>query len=249
MSLSTILGGGLSSKQLQRTGISFLCFHLIQWFASKTVPKHFDFKSSKKWTDAWVGLAHHFVVCSASLYVIFNNTEPEINEDRMYGFSDRCNLIYAIATSYFLWDINTCLVQGLTDAKVYIHAAVCTLCYLFSQHPYLHYYGVRFLLFEISSVFMQLRQILLLLELQKTSLFRTIQMMFGLSFMATRIFYGLWLSSSFWIDSIDLLRNGKPHSVFVVVFYFVANVILCSLNILWMGMMINKYRKPAPLKS
>mmetsp|Transcript_1911 Transcript_1911/g.2464 ORF Transcript_1911/g.2464 Transcript_1911/m.2464 type:complete len:251 (+) Transcript_1911:210-962(+) len=239
-----MLGFAVSKTQLQRTAGAFLVFHSIQWLASLTVPKHLEFAEAKKWTDGWVGLAHHIVVCTSAFFIIMFDPEPSANEDRMYGFSDRINMVFSISTAYFMWDINTSMVQGLNDKKVYIHAVVCTLCYIFGQYPFLHYYGIRFLLFEVSSVFMQLRQLILLSDMRNTPLFSMVQATFGITFLVTRILYGIPLSLAFWNESIDLLLHGKPHSYYVVVFYFLANVILNALNVIWMYMIFRKFLKP-----
>lgn len=105
-----------------------------------------------------------------------------------YGFSDKVNLIFSISTGYFMWDTYTIATRRFMkrDPQMLVHSVrcyasrripsyffyaslqiVCSFTYLFGQFPFLHYYGVRFLLFELSSIPLQLRQLLILLEYDK----------------------------------------------------------------------------------
>ena len=231
---------GLASSQLQlsRMGIWLCGFHGVEFAV-------YGFKPEKAnaftWVTSLTGLVHHFIICSLCFKKIFNST-PEIEGDKMYGADDGINKIFAIATAYFLWDLSVCLRYGIKDAGFIVHAFICMLCYLFGQGPYLHWYGIRFLLFEISSIFLQIRSVLSCLEIKGLSI-KYAELGFAFSFFVVRMLYGIPLSIAFWKDSIALLRSGKAHSLFVVWFYFVANIIVNILNTFWFSLILKKLRK------
>eukprot|EP00924_Labyrinthula_sp_SR-Ha-C_P009622 maker-scaffold_22-snap-gene-1.47-mRNA-1 protein AED:0.09 eAED:0.10 QI:0/0.75/0.8/1/0/0/5/98/237 len=219
----------------------FTGFHVLETISKLAAPKYILEENLQQWTDSVVGLFHHVSSCILSMYAIYFPTSAMMS-DRMYGFSDSATFVVGYSFAYFCWDLSTCFRQGIKDPGTIIHAFVCALCYLFGQFPYLNYYGPRFLLFEISSIFMVLRKLLLLAG-RRGFWVEVNQTLFGLSFFAVRILYGVKISFEFFQDTLDLIKNKKEHYKFPVYYYLIANIIINFLNVFWMILIIKKYLK------
>lgn len=67
---------------------------------------------------------------------------------------------FALSTGYFLWDLIVSLWQGWGIGFV-AHAVACLFVYSMSLHPFLHYHGMFFLMYEASTPFLHMRWYLL----------------------------------------------------------------------------------------
>jgi len=234
-----VLGLALAVKQLRRTLTFSIAWTVLAAAAEKNAPKAIVKADERQRFGARVTGGLHAVSTSLlCFWILLDKTETQdIDKDRMYGYSDRTNLLFAHSCGFFLWDIYICLAREKIDLGFLLHGIACFLCYLFGQFPFLHYYGVRFLLFELSTPFLNL--MLILKQLGKVGKFHDmIKMIFGYSFLLVRIFYGFLLSGGFFMETIDLVRNGKPHSMGVALYYMAANFSLNMLNLMWLSQMI-----------
>lgn len=130
------LGNALSYRQLQRMFVlelfsifhhtlqlSFTIFHVAEYFSKFTIPEGVSLKGKEQslWREAVVGLVHHLVVVYM-VYNVFLNPPPGLNEDRIYGVADNVSLLFAISTSYFAWDISSCIRGKNTNLETWGHA-------------------------------------------------------------------------------------------------------------------------------
>ncbi|GBG25564.1 Topoisomerase I damage affected protein 4 [Hondaea fermentalgiana] len=233
------VGMAAGATQLQRMAGFTAVFSVLAAGAERMAPTSIADNDERQRFGARVtGLAHALSTIGLAFWILTDEEETKaMDADRMYGFSDRANLLFAHSCGFFLWDIYVCVARAKIDWGFLVHGISCFLCYLFGQYPYLHYWGVRFLLYELSTPF--LNAMLLLRQLgHKGLLHSCMQNMFGYSFLLVRIFYGFTISALFTRDTLDLLRSGKAHSTFVVIYYLAANVALNSLNSFWLYKML-----------
>jgi hypothetical protein len=209
--------------QLLHSLFSFCVWELLTWsFERRDVGED----GITNFAENVTSLTHALVTIALCYWILWadpGNTEL----DHMYGHSDSAMVLFASSGGYFAWELLTTLSsKNKVEWPFVLHAVVGTLCYMFAQYPYLHYYGVRFLLFELSTPFLNMMRLL------PGSLY--MPKLFVYTFVACRILYGVPLSYFFWQESIELLRSGTQHSAFVVVFCLLANIALNFLNFFWL---------------
>lgn len=191
---------------------------------------------------------HAFIVSGLGAWVFFA-PERHIWDDSkqgkpaIFGESPRAMLAFGIATGYFLWDIKVCLAEKKLNLGFTIHAMLCCLVYLFGQFPFLNYYGTFFLLFEASTPFLNLRNMLLLLGQTKHHLLPLSSNLFALVFFVVRILGGFTVSAGFWNAVLTLLRNEQAHSRLICYFFLLSNLALNGLNVFWFVQIVRSVMK------
>ena len=74
-----------------------------------------------------------------------------------YISTNRAGSLFAITTGYFLWDTMVSLLYLRENGPGFlIHAVLCCYVFVCSYKPFMQYYGVHFLLWELSSPFLNL---------------------------------------------------------------------------------------------
>jgi len=138
-----------------------------------------------------------------------------------------------------LWD-SLDAIYNFENIGFVLHGILCLLIYLLSFKPFLAYYASRFLLWETSTVFLNIHW-----ALDKTN--RTggiVQLINGvflvLSFFAVRLMYGGLVSYQFF----QTLYHGR-HEIAPVAIAItgIGNVLLQTLNWFWLVKMIVSLRK------
>ncbi|KAJ7709597.1 DUF887-domain-containing protein [Mycena rosella] len=164
---------------------------------------------------------------------------PELDAERVFGWSERSGTVQAVASGYFLWDSIDTLVN-FEDLGFVLHGLACLAIYLFSFQPFLAYYASRCLLWEASTFFLNIHW-----ALDKTNRTgSTLQLINGIFLLATffsvRIVYGGFTSYQFFQSLYDG-RDKIPHITIALI--GVGNVLLQGLNWFWLAKMIGSLRK------
>lgn len=243
-----MFGESLSREQLMRMSASAVGFELISRVSVLLHPRLRAMEAVKR-RDVGVTLAsavHALVASACAVSIVTNPLEGTRNS--LYAKDPRSQMLFGLSTGFFAWD----LVVVTTDRNQYdpgffVHALSCFLCYLFGQFPFLNHWGPYFLLFELSTPFLNARKMLVHLEFERNSkFFAWVENAFGLSFLLSRIIVGIPMSAMIWRDLLNLLRNHSHlvHNYAVVYFYLVANGMLCGLNLFWLYKMMRKRLGP-----
>jgi len=160
-----------------------------------------------------------------------------LEADRLYGVSDRAQLIFTISCAFFLWDFYYLVfLDDKLDFTMFIHHIVFFSCFILVQAPFIQYYAIRILLFEVSTIFLNPRQMLKMLG-KSGILFKCLEICFGISFLLVRNIYGIWFS----VDAILYMNdnmNKISASKNVVRFIIAANVFANGLNLYWMAVIV-----------
>ncbi|KAH9019140.1 DUF887-domain-containing protein [Lactarius pseudohatsudake] len=84
---------------------------------------------------------------------------PALAADRAFGWDPRVGMLFAVTSGYFLWDSVVCLVH-FEGFGFMLHGFGCLLVYLNAFRPSFAYYGPRFLLWELSTPFLNIHWML-----------------------------------------------------------------------------------------
>jgi hypothetical protein len=242
------LGEASSHANILLVLLSAVSWELIRRVASHFLLDRFPVKDANRLAISVSSAAHSVFISVSALYFVLSQPAP----DSLYVRLPLARLMYAVATGYFAWDIVVVLVlEPKIDIMFLLHAVFCFFAYLFGQYPFLNYYGVFFLLFELSTPLLHLRHFMVAYSGDSPSLawaIAGVEVAFALVFFVVRIAVGFPMSALVWRDLLELLgREVKPdenHPTFVAVFYLVANTGLCGMNLAWFYFMVKKkFRK------
>jgi len=163
----------------------------------------------------------------------------ELERDKAFGWDPKIGRLCAMACGYFFWDICETLYSN-EGIPFLIHGVACFCIFVLGFRPFIAYYGVRSLLWEASTPFLNIHW-----WLDKTD--RTgslIQLANGivllLTFFAARIVFGTWITWNFW-QTLYAVRS--QFSTPLLVLYVVGNGSLNVLNWIWLFKMISALTK------
>ncbi|KAF9792113.1 DUF887-domain-containing protein [Thelephora terrestris] len=215
-----------------------------------------DRKTRNKWNCRGVSLIHVAFVIPLAIRCL---DSPALSADRAFGWDERAGTLFAIAAGYFLWDTidtithfeafgfvahGSChFADNRSVARIYQRRSAGTACffvYFLCFRPFLAYYAVRCLLWEGSTIFLNLHW-----YMDKSGFSGSrIQLINGcfllLSFIALRIIYGGFISFEFFRTVLQV-RNEVPLAVSL--YYACGNAVLQSLNWIWMIAILKGFKK------
>ncbi|KAI1435033.1 TLC domain-containing protein [Xylaria sp. CBS 124048] len=228
---------------------------------------------SKKmnWDVHVVSFVQSTTINALALWVIFVDEERKQMDwqERLWGYTGASGMIQALAAGYFLWDF--CIT--VTNINVFglgmlAHAVSALLVYSFGFRPFVNYYSTVFILWELSSPFLNIHWFCDKLGLTGSRL----QLYNGLVLIATffscRLVWGTYQSSLVYrdlmaglnatpdvltTDKLDLPARYAESMRFVnasttlptwlAAIYIGSNLTLNSLNFYWFFKMIEAVRK------
>ncbi|TCD63548.1 hypothetical protein EIP91_005294 [Steccherinum ochraceum] len=164
---------------------------------------------------------------------------PELEEDKTFGWHESIGVLDAVAVGYFFWEFVDA-VWNYTDFGFVLHGLICTILYTMTFRPFLGYYSPRFLLWELSTPFLNIHWLLDKLDLTG-SIYQYVNgiLLLGV-FFGVRLVYGIWMSSEFFVTLFNV-RNEI--NTFYLVALAIGNTVLNGLNIFWFYKMIATLRK------
>lgn len=183
------------------------------------------------------------VVWSAALF-----KDETLNSDRLFGYTPVSGDLMAVAIGYFFWDVYVCLrYLHIFGLGFLAHAISCFMVFLFSMRPFLIYFGIRVLLWELSTPFLNINWFCDKLGLTGSKL----QLYNGIAlvtiFFFARVVFGWWTSYHFF-HTFYTRRDELPMGIPWI--YAAGNVILNSLNAFWFTKLISGIqRRFSPRKS
>ncbi|KAI0289857.1 TLC domain-containing protein, partial [Russula brevipes] len=158
------------------------------------------------------------------------------------GWDPRVGTLFAVTSGYFLWDSVVTLVhyEGMGFVVHGRWYSTYPPFALLGIRPFLAYYGPRFLLWELSTPFLNIHWML-----DKTGQTGSpLQLVNGLilfsTFAAARLVYGTMISYQF-CQTLFEVRDGLSSAIFAA--YVCGNLILNGLNMFWFTKMIAALRK------
>ncbi|KAJ1991815.1 hypothetical protein GGI25_003176 [Coemansia spiralis] len=193
-----------------------------------------------KWCVRKVSTCHAAYMVTRSLVVIANT---KLRNNPVHGSDAVAESAYAVTLGYFLWDIiNTYQNIDVNGWQFMIHGIMSFGVYLLSFSPLLQYYGACFMMFEISTLFLNVHNSLEDLNLQDFILYFINGMALVSSFFFARIVYGTMISINVWRE---LANSTLPINPLASGFIKLANIVLLSLSYYWFGVIIMTVKRSA----
>ncbi|KAG2116614.1 DUF887-domain-containing protein [Suillus discolor] len=159
---------------------------------------------------------------------------PSLDQNRAFGWHEDAGFLIAIATGYFIWDTLESIIH-FSDVGFVFHGISCLLIYGLSFTPFVPYYAVRFLFWELSTVFLNIHWFLD--KTGKTG--SALQLVNGIvlitTFFCARCIWGAMMSYDFFM-TLDSVYDQVLTPYLII--YGGGNVLLQALNWFWFTKMI-----------
>merc|ERR1712000_676580 len=160
--------------------------------------------------DHVLSLVQSTTINFLALWVMFNDEERK-NMDwqqRIWGYTGAAGMIQGMATGYFLWD----LMVTLQNVKVFglgmlAHALSALIVFSFGFRPFVNFYGCTFILYELSSPFLNFHWFFDKLDMtgSKAQLYNGIMLLF--TFFSCRLVWGTYQSVRVYQDVWQALHH------------------------------------------
>ncbi|KAJ2055068.1 hypothetical protein GGI08_004280 [Coemansia sp. S2] len=175
-----------------------------------------------------------------SLVIIAN---VKLRANPVHGSDPVAESAFTVTLGYFLWDmVNTYRNIDVDGWGFMAHAIMSFGVYLLAYSPLLQYYGACFMMFEISTLFLNIHNTLEDLELQEAILYYINATALVSSFFFARIVYGTILSINVWRE---LANSTIPINPLAVSFVRLANITLMCLSYYWFSIIIMTAKRNA----
>ncbi|KAI8322009.1 hypothetical protein GQ54DRAFT_304328 [Martensiomyces pterosporus] len=186
-----------------------------------------------KWNVRKTSALHAMYIVTMSLVVIANT---KLRRDPLHGTDPVAETSFTVTVGYFLWDIiNTYNNVDINGWGFMVHAVMSFGVYLLSYTPFLQYYGACFMMFEVSTLFLNLHHALEDMGFKDSILYFINGMALVSSFFFARIVYGTILSINVWRD---MASSTVPINPLIANFVRLSNLTLLSLSYYWFGVII-----------
>ncbi|KAF6806007.1 TLC domain-containing protein C17A2.02c [Colletotrichum musicola] len=224
------------------------------------------------WDAHVVSLVQSTLINALAVWAMFVDTERnEMDwQARIWGYTGAAGMIQALAAGYFLWDlVVTSCNMDVFGIGTLAHAISALFVYSLGFRPFLNYYGCTFILWELSTPFLNIHWFFDKLGMtgSRAQLYNGLLLLF--TFFSCRLIYGTYQSVKVFTDIYaainvhpvlpaprdidddmrvltDVMRFATPRSTvptWLAVTYLVSNITLNGLNFYWFIMMIRAVRK------
>ena len=169
-------------------------------------------------------------------------TDSVLKADRVYGYTPYGGFVSAMAMGYFIWDIYICLrFLSMFGIGFAVHGIAAGFVFLQSMRPMLIHYSPHFLLFELSTPFLNVNWFAS--HLPEGTIPFSVQKINGLfllsSFFFIRIVWGFYQASNVVMDLFfGASVYERVHPLWSSIGVCVANVSLDILNVYWFYKMV-----------
>ncbi|KAF2812748.1 DUF887-domain-containing protein [Mytilinidion resinicola] len=249
--------------------------YFAPWISSHLFPRiygGFNRRTRLNWNVHIVSLVQSSLINIFALWVMWVDKERAAMTwpEKIWGYTGASGMIQAFAGGYFLWDL------CITSMHVHIfgwgmlaHAISALFVFSLGYRPFLNFYGSTFILYELSSPFLNVHWFCDKLNLTGSTvqLYNGMALLFTFfcsrllwgSYQSVRVFYDIyraftsemrdvpidWAAEPSLNPDTDIMRfaGNRPMPLWLAVTYLGANIILNGLNWMWFGRMIETVRK------
>ncbi|KAK0272023.1 hypothetical protein LTR35_013193 [Friedmanniomyces endolithicus] len=180
-------------------------------------PRYRAFSSRTKinWNVYVVSFCQACIICSLSLYIIlFDKERKEWTksgnwETRIWGYSGLTGLCQSFALGYFLWDFIMCSVYvDIFGWAMLAHAVSAVSVFSLGYRPFCYFYCPVFLLYELSSPFLNIHWFCDKLDLTGSTIQAVNGGVLTISFFLARILWGQYSSYNTFSDMYAAYAAG-----------------------------------------
>ena len=184
----------------------------------------------------FLGFIHNTVQLPIAIWAV---SHPALQSDRLQGTTATSHIMLCIAAGFFLHDAVCCL---LRESPFYVvHGLTCTLGYIAAAAVGAgHFYGGLFLLWELSTPFVQLRWVLQKMGLSESKVYMMCSLLMVITFSLARVVFGTVFTFQLLKDTyIELSRSDdgcKAPAPLLIGLCAAASTVSC-LNYYWFNLM------------
>ncbi|KAF3006763.1 hypothetical protein E8E13_010046 [Curvularia kusanoi] len=184
---------------------AFALYHITNKYISPAFSRYFfpniypqfNARTKLNWDVHIVSFVQSTVICGLALWVMLADDEREqmSQAERVHGYTGGTGLVQAFAGGYFLWD----LVITVQNVSVFgigmLFHAISALCvFSLGFRPFVNFYAPTFILYELSSPFLNIHWFCDKLSLTGSTLQLINGIFLLLTFMSCRLFWGTYQS-------------------------------------------------------
>ncbi|KAI9849498.1 MAG: hypothetical protein M1837_004118 [Sclerophora amabilis] len=225
-------------------------------------------RSQINWNVRCVSTVQSSFITLCALWVI-NKDERRAELDwqgRLWGYTGAGGMVQAFAAGYFLWDLAVSATSlGVLGLGSLVHAFSALLVTSLGFRPFANFYGLNFILYELSTPFLNINWFLDKLGLTGSPAQLCNAVALITTFAGSRILWGTYQSVLIYMDVWTAITSGHPpnaaddlhtskleHSLplgrhtmptWLVILYLGGNTTLSFLNVYWFGLMISAIKK------
>ncbi|GAA5880421.1 hypothetical protein JCM3774_006444 [Rhodotorula dairenensis] len=201
------------------------------------------------WDLHMVGWLYALMATPVALHLL-RHPSASLSVDPLYGVALPEQRLAAIAVGYFIWDaFVTARHIGTQGIGFFLHGAVCLVAFLFTLRPFVLWCGPNFLIWELSTIFLNAHWLLDKLHLTGS----IAQMVNGLflvaSYVVVRLGLGTYNSVRLWKllvpaaadKGFNALRVREAGQIRWL--YLILNLAANSLNFYWFRLMLLALKK------
>ncbi|KFA70826.1 hypothetical protein S40288_09782 [Stachybotrys chartarum IBT 40288] len=230
------------------------------------LPDHYlklSYNSRLNWDTHVVSLVQSVLINGLAIWVmIYDEERKQMDlEERVWGYTGAAGLVQSLAAGYFVWDlVVTSLHVKVFGLGTLAHAIAALIVYMLGYRPFVNYYGCIFILWELSTPFLNIHWFLDKLSMTGTrlQLYNGILLLF--SFFACRLVYGTYQSVRVFSDVVATINRhpslekresslmyfateASTVPVWLGAMYLASNLTLNFLNFYWFNKMVRAVRK------
>ncbi|QIW97110.1 hypothetical protein AMS68_002628 [Peltaster fructicola] len=201
--------------------LSFYTFIFIvvsPWLNKTFMPKRyasFNKRTRINWDVHVVSFVQSTLICILSLAVILGDKErkqwrsSDQWEMRIFGYTGLTGLCQSFALGYFLWDLYMCTFYiNIFGPGMLAHAISAVTVFSFGFRPFLYYWAPVFLLYELSSPFLNIHWFCDKLELTGSTIQAVNGAFLVLTFFCCRLVWGTYSSVLVFYDVWRAIQGG-----------------------------------------
>ncbi|KAF2176739.1 DUF887-domain-containing protein [Zopfia rhizophila CBS 207.26] len=193
----------------------FILYTLSPFLSSRLVPhtyRSFNKRTRLNWDIHWVSMVQALFINSAALYVIFTDPQRKSMDwrGRLWGYTPASGMVQGFAAGYFLWDLQISAqyirISGVS-ALLHVVGALAVTCIGF--RPFANYYGLSFVLYELSTPFLNIHWFCDKLNLTGSNLQLYNGIALLVSFFLCRLVWGTYQSILIYTDIYTALTTSS----------------------------------------
>ncbi|KAK4178630.1 TLC domain-containing protein [Triangularia setosa] len=189
-------------------------------FFAKYYPKNNRAKKAN-WDAHVVSLAQSVLINGLALWTMYYDEERANSdwEQRVWGYTGASGMVQALAAGYFVWDLGITLLNlDIFGLGLLAHAVSALAVYTFGFRPYLNYYSSIFILYELSTPFLNIHWFFDKLNMtgSKPQLYNGIALL--VVFFCCRLVWGTYQSAVVYVDMWKAVQRGPDAGYIAMAF-------------------------------
>ncbi|KAL4813245.1 TLC domain-containing protein [Aspergillus spinulosporus] len=194
-------------------GYLFIHYVLSPWLSPKLFPRHYpklNKRTKLNWDVHVVSLVQSSLINAVALWVLFADEERKSMTigERVFGYTGSCALINSLAVGYFIYDlIVSTLYVKMFGIGMLFHAVSALWVFSFGFRPFVNFYAPVFILYELSSPFLNIHWFLDKVNMTGSKLQWYNGMALLVVFFCCRLIWGTWQSVLVYMDMFAALRE------------------------------------------